>query len=58
VSCPIAALAARTDPQVAPGQMAGWQLLTTGRFDLQIVEGGHFFPRERPQLVLPTILAP
>jgi medium-chain acyl-[acyl-carrier-protein] hydrolase len=46
---PLTAFAGKSDPHVSPGQVAGWQKETVGRFQEQWFEGDHFFlaPRQK-----------
>ncbi|MFD8480079.1 thioesterase II family protein [Kitasatospora sp. NPDC059673] len=48
------ALAGRTDPIASPGGIAQWARYAAAGFELRMVEGGHFFVRER---TAPTLLA-
>ncbi|MBK5911675.1 hypothetical protein CCR85_09270 [Rhodothalassium salexigens] len=49
---PLLALAGRNDRHALPDAMeAGWAPLARGGFTLERVEGGHFFPAERPDTV-------
>ena len=51
----IRAFAGADDTTAAPGQMAGWRAETTGRFDLDVVRGGHFFPAGTERQVIEVI---
>jgi surfactin synthase thioesterase subunit len=41
--CPLTVFGGDTDPMVPVNQLSSWRELTTSRFDLQVVRGGHFF---------------
>jgi len=43
VTCPITALVGDHDPYTTLEDAAAWQAHTTGRFDLRVFPGGHFF---------------
>lgn len=43
LNCPISALAGRRDRHVTVAEIQGWREKTKNKFDLQIVEGEHFF---------------
>ena len=52
LACPITALGGREDPKVPPAALEGWELETAGPFELQLIEGGHFFIDEAAPAVL------
>jgi surfactin synthase thioesterase subunit len=61
LSCPITVLTGDQDPQVTLAEANAWSGHTTGRFDLHIFEGGHFyFNSHRARMVerLAEILRP
>ena len=45
LACPIIAAGGREDEQVSPDDLAAWGRQTTGRFELHLFAGGHFFLR-------------
>ncbi len=51
-SFPILALGGTSDPQVSVEQLNAWREQTTGRFEIQQFEGGHFYHREREEELL------
>nr|WP_308457917.1 alpha/beta fold hydrolase [Streptomyces sp. SM11] len=50
LTCPLYALTGDNDPQVSPVEAREWGEYTTGPFEMEVFEGGHFFfdtaPRE------------
>lgn len=49
---PIRAFAGRDDIEASPDRMRPWASETTARFELEVVEGGHFFaPSATAQIV-------
>lgn len=51
LSCPISALSGQLD-DVSADALTGWQKETTGSFDLNMFEGGHFFVQSEREAVL------
>ncbi len=49
LSCPVTALVGASDPQVGADQAAGWSEVTTGPFDLRVLQGGHFYLETSPE---------
>ncbi|PRY44822.1 thioesterase II family protein [Umezawaea tangerina] len=43
VACPVVALTGDDDDRVPVADAAGWERHTTGRFDLEVFPGGHFY---------------
>lgn len=43
LTCPLYALTGDDDPQVSPAEAREWGEYTTGRFEMEVFEGGHFF---------------
>jgi len=43
LACPITAFGGREDPKIQASALEAWALETSGPFDLQLVDGGHFF---------------
>jgi medium-chain acyl-[acyl-carrier-protein] hydrolase len=54
---PIRAFAGTGDIEGPPERMRGWGRETTGRFDLDVVSGGHFFDPDGELQVIRTIAA-
>jgi medium-chain acyl-[acyl-carrier-protein] hydrolase len=54
---PIRAFAGCADIEGPPERMRGWGRETTGRFDLDVVSGGHFFDPDGELQVIRTIAA-
>ncbi|MEU8756930.1 thioesterase II family protein [Streptomyces chartreusis] len=52
---PVHAFAGSADLTATPHRMRAWQSATTGRFDLDIVPGGHFFDLDGEQQVIRTV---
>jgi surfactin synthase thioesterase subunit len=51
LTCPITVLCGDADPAVTDEEAAAWQQHTTGRFDLRVFTGGHFFlENHRPEI--------
>ncbi|MDO4717363.1 MAG: alpha/beta fold hydrolase [Propionibacteriaceae bacterium] len=48
LSCPILAFAGAEDPTLAPQRLDRWSQFTSSRFELEVVEGGHFFWMDAP----------
>ncbi len=48
ISAPIHAVLGNRDRMVSAGEMAGWERLTGGRFQLTVRAGGHFHLHELP----------
>lgn len=51
----ITAFLGRTDGAVSEADAEAWQRHTTGRFDLRLFPGGHFYLREAPRAVVRAI---
>jgi medium-chain acyl-[acyl-carrier-protein] hydrolase len=47
LTCPISAFGGIDDPRASAEELRGWQAHTSGAFELQLFEGGHFFVNER-----------
>lgn len=43
LACPLFALTGDNDPQVSPAEAREWGAYTTGPFEMEVFEGGHFF---------------
>jgi surfactin synthase thioesterase subunit len=56
VDVPVTAFAGDTDPLAAVGEVAAWREHTTGRFDLVVAPGGHFYLNDDPSPVLDRVL--
>jgi medium-chain acyl-[acyl-carrier-protein] hydrolase len=58
VTCPITAFGGQSDSATSSEALQAWSSLTTGRFELQMFDGGHFFINTRgPQLLEAVKLA-
>ena len=53
LSCPIYAFGGISDPKINRDEIAAWQILTTGPFQMRMFPGDHFFLRD----VRPTMTA-
>ena len=51
LGCPIVALVGQCDPWAAIGEAREWAAHTTGRFDLRVLPGGHFYLGEPDNLL-------
>ncbi len=51
----IHAFAGKDDPSAPPDRMTAWQAETTARFDLDVLQSGHFFDRDAERRVIQTI---
>jgi len=49
LAIPILAFGGISDPQVSAEDLDAWRAQTTGRFEMQQLEGGHFYHREREE---------
>jgi medium-chain acyl-[acyl-carrier-protein] hydrolase len=47
LTCPITAFGGVDDPRATAEELRGWQAHTSGAFELQLFDGGHFFVNER-----------
>jgi medium-chain acyl-[acyl-carrier-protein] hydrolase len=54
---PITALAGTADACVAPASVEAWRVQTTGRFDLQRIDDGHFFVHTKRERVVQSVTA-
>lgn len=52
LNCDIHAFGATADKVVCLADLEGWNIHTSGRFELTLLEGNHFFVRNSPDLVL------
>ncbi|KER04579.1 thioesterase II family protein [Photorhabdus temperata] len=43
LDCPVFACAGECDTEVSPEEMAQWQWITKGKFELKVFDGGHFY---------------
>ncbi|MFF8811967.1 thioesterase II family protein [Streptomyces pactum] len=57
VDCPVLALIGDRDPRVTAEEARVWQRHTTGRFDLQFFDGGHFYLVPRATEVMDRVAA-
>jgi medium-chain acyl-[acyl-carrier-protein] hydrolase len=56
LSCPLLALGGDTDAHLSTDALSPWQACTTGRCDVQVFSGGHFYLVQHAQAVLDTVL--
>ena len=57
LECPISAFGGRDDHATPPSSLADWRLQTTGRFSLEMLDGGHFYLQDKRREVAAKILA-
>jgi pyochelin biosynthesis protein PchC len=57
LSCPVTALIGDRDDQVTPAEAQPWADRTTGRFDLRVFDGGHFFLNDHVPEILTLLRA-
>ena len=50
LSCPIHAFGGSDDPLVSESDLHEWRSRTSGEFSVQILQGGHFYLSDGPQL--------
>ncbi|HTB74378.1 MAG TPA: alpha/beta fold hydrolase [Polyangiaceae bacterium] len=55
VACPVVACGGVQDPDVSREQLARWCDLTSGRFEIAMFPGGHFYLREREARVVQLV---
>lgn len=55
LSCPVSAFGGSADPRVSEEQLKGWSELTTGRTEVEVFPGGHFFLNAERENVLRSI---
>ncbi|MEM7538610.1 MAG: alpha/beta fold hydrolase [Chloroflexota bacterium] len=55
LSCPIVALGGTTDEHASRADLLAWQTLTTGKFNLHLFPGGHFYLNDQTQPLTQTI---
>jgi medium-chain acyl-[acyl-carrier-protein] hydrolase len=55
LDCPIWVFGGRADARTSVDQLQQWDTHTTGAVALEMVEGGHFFPRDTPDALLPQL---
>lgn len=53
--CPILALAGTEDPEVSPDEIRNWRIATGRGFELEVIEGGHFFLHSGHSQVILTV---
>ncbi|OLR91367.1 thioesterase [Actinokineospora bangkokensis] len=53
VSCPVLALTGDADPKATVAEVAQWENHTTGRFEMEVYPGGHFYLNA----IVPQVLA-
>ncbi|WP_211259785.1 thioesterase II family protein [Streptomyces violens] len=57
LSCPVTAWCGDSDPDVPPSAMRPWADQTSGRFELSVLPGGHFFLTEHRSQILRRVHA-
>jgi pyochelin biosynthetic protein PchC len=57
VHCPLTALVGAADPKTTPEEARAWSVHTTGRFDMTVFAGGHFYLADQRAAVVDAILA-
>jgi len=57
LNCPLTVLAGTEDETVSRAEAEAWKELTTGEFDIQWVNGGHFFVERNQAWVLEQVTA-
>ena len=55
LSCQLTAFGGREDPHIGRAELLGWSRETSGRFDLHLLPGGHFFLQDSRKLLLALI---
>ncbi|MBS9425142.1 thioesterase II family protein [Photorhabdus caribbeanensis] len=55
LDCPVFACAGERDTEVSPEEMAQWQLITKGKFELRVFDGGHFYLNDKPSILFDYI---
>jgi surfactin synthase thioesterase subunit len=55
VDCPVVALVGAADPRTTPAEAEAWARHTTGRFDLHVFPGGHFYLAAQRDQVLDVL---
>ena len=55
LGCPIMAFGGLDDPAIGRDQLDPWSRETTGRFQVRLIEGAHFFPQTHPTQALAPI---
>ena len=55
LACPVSAFVGDDDPKVTVAEARAWAVHTTGRFDLLVFPGGHFYLTEQAPRVLREI---
>lgn len=55
LECPVTAFGGRDDEMVDRSDLLAWRDLTTGRFSLRMLPGGHFYHEARPVALLSVI---
>jgi medium-chain acyl-[acyl-carrier-protein] hydrolase len=55
LACPIVALGGAADPHATLPELDAWRRETTGRFSVQMFEGGHFYVQQEREAVTALI---
>ncbi|GAB3213719.1 thioesterase II family protein [Marinactinospora thermotolerans] len=56
LSCPVSVFTGNADPEVDAGRAAGWAGVTTGRMDVQVFPGDHFYLGPAREAVVRALL--
>ncbi|WP_033287244.1 thioesterase II family protein [Streptomyces sp. NRRL F-525] len=57
LGCPVTVLVGDADPRTTLDEAHAWSTHTTGRFDLRVFPGGHFYLSTHPEAVTETVAA-
>lgn len=52
IACPISAFGGTADPEAEPSDLAAWQQHTSNSFNLEMIEGDHFFLQSNKDVLL------
>lgn len=55
LECPVVACAGSDDPVAGPADLAAWEHVSTGPFELRVFDGDHFYLSGPPKALLHTI---
>jgi pyochelin biosynthetic protein PchC len=57
LECPVTAFVGRSDPRVTPEEVDAWREHTTGKFEMHVCPGGHFYLDQCQPFVTGTVEA-